>query len=297
MTTLSAVVATRDRPALVADCLATLISQREPPPGFEIVVIDDGSTTDIAAAVADVVDGAPVPTRVVRQAPSGLAVARNHGADVASGELLAYIDDDALVDPGWAAALTRCHERLGYDGYAGRITLDLPAPAPRWLTVPHRRYLAELDLGTDDRELDASEPGPFGANCAVPRAVFDRVGGFRADLGRTGTSLLSNEETDFFHRVRTDGGRIAYCGRATVVHRVAPERLTVAWFRRRVRAQGTSDMLMALEHGAPPSRRRELVRALRAGPILAKGIASGAGATGARLWLEYCGGRLAARSR
>ena len=297
---LSAIIPTRDRPDLLRDCLVTLAAQDVTAGSFEVIVVDDGSTADLATVVAEAPQG-DVAVRYVRQEPSGLTAARNHGASVAGGTVLAYLDDDTLVSPGWAAAVTRAFDETTCDGLAGRVELQLEGPAPRWLdTARLRLYLSELDLGVEGRrEL---EPGvlPVGANCAVRRSAFDRLGGFRPGFDRMGASLLSNGDLEFFARLRATGGSILYEPSAHVLHRVPAERLTKAWFRRRSYAQGLSDVLL----DPPPADRslaasiaREGLRAGRAGPILLRNLAHGRGPTNARLWLTYCRGRVDALRR
>jgi glucosyl-dolichyl phosphate glucuronosyltransferase len=292
---LSAVVPTRDRPDLLADCLATLAAQRIDAGVLDVVVVDDGGTRDLAPAVA-ASTSARVPIRLVRQAPSGLNAGRDRGVAETEGEIVAFLDDDTLVSGHWAAAVLGAFARLGCAALAGRIELLLEGPLPRWLTPARRRYLSELELGGAARELD--DELPFGANCAVTRAAYERAGGFRAGLDRDGVSLVSNGEIEFFARVRAQGGRVAYDPAAHVLHRVAAERLTEAWFLRRAFAQGISDELMCAPAAAGPERTRriarEVVRGGRAAPILARRLAEGRGPADARIWLSYCRGRVAA---
>jgi glucosyl-dolichyl phosphate glucuronosyltransferase len=279
---LSVVIPTRDRPELLADTLTTLADQ-----DVEVVVIDDGSTADLAPACAG-------RARLVRQEPSGLNVARDRGVRETSGEIIAFLDDDVLVAPGWARAVRDAFVRTHCDALAGRITLRCEADLPRWLTPRRRRYLSELDLGDAPLALWDGET-PVGANCAVTRAAHARVGGFRPGLDRSGTALISNGDVDFFRRVRDGGGMLMYNPHAAVEHRVPADRLTIAWFLRRAFAQGISDELLR-DDTTPTLLRhaREVLRCGRAAPILARRLAEGRGPADARIWLAYCRGRMAA---
>jgi GT2 family glycosyltransferase len=290
---LTVVVATRDRPAQLRGCLEALVRQRVQPGVMEVLVVDDGSTSELAPVVGEVASVAPFPIRLVRQAPGGLSRARNRGAAEARGRVVAYLDDDARADPSWARAVVEAFEHGAWEAVAGRIVLGCASPPPRWLDHPGlRAYLGELDLGEVPGELPP-ERDPVGANCAVSRVALLRLGGFSTSLGRVGPSLRSNEERELFRRLRRAGGRVGYAPGALVVHIVGPERLTLPWFRARARAQGSSDVVLE-PPGTPRvlAVLRELVRAARSGPILAKGLVSGQGAVAARLWLDYCAGRL-----
>jgi succinoglycan biosynthesis protein ExoM len=297
VTRLSVIIPTRDRPGLLRDTLRTLSEQDAPDGLFEVVVVDDGSSSELAPVVEELAGAARFPMRCERQPPGGLNAARNRGAQAAGGSILAYLDDDVLVPPGWARALVEGFSSRDCDAMAGRILLRLEASAPRWLTPKLRRYLSELDLGDDPIDLGPGQD-PYGANCAVTRQAFSRAGGFRSALDREGSSLRSNGEVEFFRRLREDGGcRVTYWPAAFVEHRVPAERLTVAWFRRRAFAQGHSDVLLLGEPSGRAGRMlavgRETLRAGRAGPILARNLAGGRGFVGASIWLSYCRGRAA----
>jgi len=280
---------------MLRDCLLTLAAQSATPGLFEVVVVDDGSRCDLRSVVGEVSGSGPA-FRYVRQEPGGLNLARNHGATAARGDLLAYLDDDTLVSPGWAEALVAAFERWGCDGVAGRIQLRLEGPEPRWLAGRLRSYLSELDLGP--QPLWLTSQFPWGANCAVTRSGFDMVEGFIPGGDRLGSSLVSSGDVDFFRRLRAAGGRIAYWPAAHVLHRVPPERLTPDFFRRRAFAQGISDIrVLQPELMSAPRWRtatREVLRAGRAIPICGRSLLEGRGVLRAMFWLSYCRGRLAA---
>lgn len=292
MARLSAVIPTRDRGELLSGCVEALLRQESFAGELEIVVIDDGSEEDIRQRVARPRSRAAA-VRCVRQPPAGLNAARNRGVEEAAGEIIAFLDDDALPGPAWARSLAEAFEREHCDGMGGRVTLQLGKPPPRWLSPARRRYLAEFDLGGEPRWLDEVQP-PVGANCAVTRGAFEKLGGFREDLDRVGSSLVSSGETEFFRRLLRAGGRVLYVPGAHVVHRIEPARLEPAYFRRRAYAQGVSDVRSAWGLRPWPL---ELIRPARAVPIVAKNLLQGRGAFGARLWLDYCRGRRAAMRR
>ena len=262
------VIPTHDRPAALTSCLETLQHQDLAASDLEVVVVDDGSEGDIASVVQRSAATAPFGLRCERQPLSGLNSARNRGVAVTTGDVIAFLDDDTLVSPGWATAILRAFEDHPCAGLGGLVELGLEAPEPPWMGEL-RYYLAAYDLGGEARWLE-DDPVPVGANCAVRRSEIERVGGFRTGLDRIGRSLVSNGDTEFFRRLRSAGGRLRYEPRAAVVHCVPPDRLTVEFFTRRHRAQGVSDELLRhLEEGHPATLghrvglARETVRAAR----------------------------------
>jgi hypothetical protein len=86
---------------------------------------------------------------------------------------------------------------------------------------------AHFDLGDKPRELDRA---PYGANMAYRREMFEKYGGFRADLGRCAGSMLSNEDIEFGRRLMAAGEHLRYEPAAVVNHPVPEDRLTKEYF-------------------------------------------------------------------
>jgi glycosyltransferase involved in cell wall biosynthesis len=289
---LSVVIPTRDRPELLADCLETLAVQAQPPGGMEILVVDDGSEEPL------VLDGGrrEVPVRCLRQPAGGLNAARNRGVEEARGELIAFLDDDTLVRPGWATAIHEGFATQSCEALGGRITLELGGELPSWVTRKQLSLLSHYDLGPAPKEV-GRRGLPFGANFAVTRETLARFDGFRVDLDRVGTALISNGETELLRRILAARERIVYWPAADVAHRVPAERLTKEWFRRRAVAQGVSDV-----RTEPTGERtesivrallltRETIRAARDLPLLARQLARERSRFDLALWLAYSRGR------
>lgn len=294
MPVLTAIIPTRDRSDILRDCLATLVNQDLSSGALEILVVDDGSETDLSDVVGTFA-GSKAQLRYERQEPAGLNVARNRGSEVAAGELLAYLDDDTLVSPGWAAAIVEAFDTDACDALSGRIDLELEGDEPRWLSPKLKVYLGELNLG--DRPSSLTESLFRGGNSALLRRTFDRVGGYVPGLDRSGDSLLSNGDVEFAGRLLRSGARLVYWPAAHLRHRVAAGRLSPQWFRRRAFAQGVSDGIVY-----PPSSDasklgvfgREAIRMGRAAPILVRGVTQGRGSVAAGVWIAYCAGRISA---
>jgi len=88
--------------------------------------------------------------------------------------------------------------------------------------------LTRVELGPDRKPAASTQL--YGLNLSIRRDWIERVGGFRADLGRIGQCLLSSEETDLLARIEVGGGKLLYEPGAVVGHRVPPERLRRRWF-------------------------------------------------------------------
>ncbi len=240
----SVVICTRNRSALLDRCLRRIadVATVAGDPAAEILVVDNGSTDDTAAVAERW--SSTLDLRCVSEPRRGLSNARNRAIEEADGEILAFLDDDVLVTDTWLPAL-----RAGFDqwpscaGLAGRVDLEWTTGRPTWLPATRETFFARTELGDDARLLNDGE-SPVGANMAVRSSVAAEVGAFDARLGYSGTSLLGNEEVDFFRRVRTAGYRVAYHPEATVNHVVDADRATRSYLLRRLYSQGRSDVRM-----------------------------------------------------
>ena len=119
----SIVIPTRGRPRQLAACLASLVTLEYPRDRLEVLVVNDGgdTTPDSINAFRPRLD-----VTLVNQAHTGPAAARNHGVRRANGELVAFTDDDCVVDPRWVRALAGRFEAAPGHAIGGRTLNALP---------------------------------------------------------------------------------------------------------------------------------------------------------------------------
>ncbi len=162
---------------------------------------------------------------------------------MATSEIVAFIDDDAVAEPGWAAALLNAFETFPNAAAIGGPVRPLwQSPRPAWLGDDMLGHLSIIDHGNRPRMLPSGQH-LVGCNMAFRRKDLVEAGGFPRQLGRIGSelSLLSNGDRGVFERLR---GAIAYTPDAVVHHRIDAARLSQSWFRRRAAWQAVSDYLM-----------------------------------------------------
>jgi GT2 family glycosyltransferase len=257
----SIVVCTRNRARRLGECLVFLGDQVGAG-DHEVIVVDNGSTDGTDAVVRAWVAADPERRRHVHEPVAGLSRARNRGVEAARGDVVLFIDDDALAPPGWVAAHVAAHGRdPAVVAAGGPVALRWPDGRPRWLAPRLEHWYSALDLG-DDPVAWPTPHGPYGTNMSVRRSTLDEVGGFDLRLGRRGRSLVSGEEGDLFARVVAAGGAIAYVPAALVLHGVTRDRLSPGWVLRRGWAQGRSNARR--QWASTPVGRRALASVCRA---------------------------------
>lgn len=199
----SVVVPTRDRAGYLDVALGSLRAQ-EGAPAHELLVVDDSSSDETLEVAAR--HGVRA---VAVQKPGGLNAARNTGLDQTTAPLVAFVDDDVLVPPGWLAALVRGAARHpDADAFGGPITARLEGPAPR-SCGREKPPITTLDLGDEDTPARMV----WGANFAIRRAAMQRLGRFDPALSGHG------DEEDWLMALRATGGEIYYLADAGLDHR------------------------------------------------------------------------------
>lgn len=211
--------------------------------------------------------------RVIANARSrGLSGARNSGVETATGDIVAFLDDDARARPDWLAELTRAYEDPAVVGTGGLVE-------PRWAEGVLARWLPPefyWTVGCSYTGLPtrvAEIRNPIGANMSFRRAAIELAGGFREGVGRLDTTPLGCEETEMAVRATSaiPGARVLHTPAARVEHLVEADRASWRYFRARCWAEGISKAIVARHVGRSKGLASERSYALR---VLPRGVVS-----------------------
>lgn len=202
--TASIVIPTRGRPDYLAVALTSVAPQARRA-SAEVIVVEDDAATRETRGVAERHGARHVALGEFR----GINVARNTGLELATAELVCFLDDDVEVWPGWLAAmLAGAAAAPGADAFGGPIRARLEGVRlPTCGREPPP--ITTLDLGPEDRDAEFA----WGANLALRSRAVARIGGFDADLNYCG------DEEDWQRRLKATGGRVRYVAGAGVDHR------------------------------------------------------------------------------
>jgi glycosyltransferase involved in cell wall biosynthesis len=232
-------ICTYNRANWLADTLESLAHSRVDPARpltWNVIVVDNNSSDDTRDVVKSRISGYPVELVYVFESRQGKSSALNAGLATTRAAVVVFTDDDIRADPDWLEAACRPMLDDGAIDYTGGPVLPIwERPRPEWFD-DHRAdlwgTLAILDYGHDSFVFEDRRLVPLGANMAVRRSLVDRIGGFDPKLGRTGTSLLGQEQAEFFCRSRAIGARGLYVPAMSLHHHVPARRLTRGYFRR-----------------------------------------------------------------
>jgi GT2 family glycosyltransferase len=195
--------------------------------------------------------------------PPGLSAARNTGVGVATGEVLLFLDDDAVADSFWVQRMLEPFadpEVLGVGGWADPRWE--PPGRPAWFPEPFLWVVGCSYEGLPTSTADVRNP--LGCAMGFRRSAFDLVGGFSGLVGRIGGRPAGCEETEFAIRVlqAKPGARVVHNPLARVAHHVTPDRARLSYFLRRCYHEGQSKAVLSAGLGPRDSlaAEREYVR-------------------------------------
>ncbi|MEZ5406753.1 MAG: glycosyltransferase [Acidimicrobiales bacterium] len=236
----------------------------------DVLIVDNDRTPSAQGTVDALIEaGYPLPLRYRHEPAPGLAAARNRALDDAGGDVLAFIDDDEVAEPGWPDGLLRVMASTGAALVGGPVRTRFRHQPPAWV----------VDGGLFDRPEPADgTPQTWlrSGNLAVDLTQI-RAHGLRFDQR---FAFSGGEDTDFSLRARRLGLGLQWSATAAVTEIVGPDRTTLAWLTRRER-RATANWVRAEMAGDPTLRRRALISA-RATTRVAQGLALAAAGVATR---------------
>jgi glycosyltransferase involved in cell wall biosynthesis len=222
----SIIICTYNRDAYIKESITKVLEQDLDKTHFELIVINNNSTDrtdEICQLLLKQFKNTAFHYFIEKN--QGLSFARNRGIKEAKGEILVFIDDDAMVEKDFIGNLLtfyRLHPEVSATG--GRIHPLYEAQKPNWLSSFLMPLISVIDLGNRAKPFRFKRY-PIGANMAFRKIVIENVGNFNILLGRSGDNLQGGEEKDLFLRIRANGKSIWYVPDAIVHHVIPASRL------------------------------------------------------------------------
>jgi len=226
---------------LVERCVASLMKQTRVPDEI-VLVVDTEHEREVFAELFSSV-------KVVHSGKSGLAAARNKGVSVSTGEIVAFIDDDAVADERWL------HEIVSTFEFEDDV---VAVGGPVKPVFKGRGIREDLNWIVGCTSEEPPTERPIGCNMAFDRRVFMTVGGFDESLGRVRRKKLSiGEETEMLLRIRErmPDGKIVFNPNAVVYHEIPEERTRLRYMLRRAYEEGLAKAVIGKRYELSVERR------------------------------------------
>ena len=252
-------------------CAAVASVRAQSLPSKEIIVVVDHNPalfTALSAALPDV-------TVVENAEERGLSGGKNTGVAVSGGDIVAFLDDDAVADPDWLWYFADSYADPAVIGVGGLTLPHWRAPRPGWFPEEFAWVVGCTYRGMP--ETRAPVRNLLGGNASFRREAFEIAGGFRNGIGRSaGKRPLGCEETEFCIRVSQHRPEAVFLfdDRSRIWHLVPAERGRFSYFRSRCYAEGLSKALVTASVGTGDglsAERRYVTRVLPLG--MARGAA------------------------
>ncbi|MFH0842991.1 MAG: glycosyltransferase [Bacteroidota bacterium] len=246
---ISAIISTFNRDSFLPGLFDSLKDQTLPYDRFEIIIVNNNSTDSTEKLSLDFINSSNgIKVRYFKEPNQGLSFARNRGIKESAGDLVTFIDDDALPANDFLEKTVHFfdeHQEAGAAG--GKILLRFMDKKPGWFN----RFLSPL-LGYfnhGDRTRIFRNSYFRGSNMTFRRTLFDTFTPFDTRLGRFGTTLTGGEEKELFYRLKNKGIQLWYIADAIVYHLVPAERTTVDFIRKQAEGTGRGKRIQAQIEG------------------------------------------------
>lgn len=197
---------------------------------WEVIIVDNNSTDDTSDVVHEYLRLNDFIILYVRENIQGKSFALNTALRYVSGKIIAFTDDDVLLDKNWLKTVYDTFQEFDCDGLCGRILLEFPQKPPKWLKKELWGFLGYLYYG--DKVLQIKNEPVFGGNMAFTREIIDKTGGFNTEIGRSGNELSGREDTEFAQRIIETGGKVMYQPSAIVWHIMDKKKFRKSYFKK-----------------------------------------------------------------
>jgi glucosyl-dolichyl phosphate glucuronosyltransferase len=218
----------------------------------ELIVVVDGNKDLHTRIATDYIDRS-IGKLILLEKNSGISEARNTGIRAATGDILVFMDDDAVAEKDWLEKLASTYQSLKAISVGGKIL-------PSWLAKQPDYFPEELYwlVGVTNTGFSAEKitevRNTYGANMSFKKEVFQKVGLFSQGFGFTGASYLQAEEPELALRMKKHFGKgVIYNPEAIVHHKIHPSKVGIRILFKRSFFQGYSKALLRrMESGKNP---------------------------------------------
>ncbi|NJR52565.1 MAG: glycosyltransferase [Leptolyngbyaceae cyanobacterium CSU_1_3] len=244
---ISVVIPTADRPQTIGPAIQKIFANTVQP--YEVIVIDQSRTDRTLKALSSFIQAGKI--TYLQDTGLGVSRARNVGWRKASGEIIAFTDDDAHTDLHWLENVRQTFERsdLNIGVLGGKIIPFYEQKNPDW-SIPKRwEYLLPAYDQGDTLSLYEGTSLPAGVNYSIYRSLLEKFDGFDEDLGPNLSRNLQiyGEDADLARRISQNGFSLVYNPNCVVYHPVPLSRQNQNFLNKRLISEGATFAFMQIK--------------------------------------------------
>lgn len=241
MLKISVIIATYNRCKSLKDVLECLVLQDQDEDfEYEIIVVDNNSKDKTKEYVEKYFPKLDTRLKYIFESKQGKSFALNRGIIEATGEIIAFTDDDVILPHEWLKNIKKYFVFFpNISGLAGKVLPKLICPKPFWLSLNGeyilKGVLSYYDHGDKAFILNNKEKPFLGANMALRSHIFKKYGLFNEEFKKingffSGTSMLT-EDTEYYYRIKEAGEKILYAPDVIVEHIFDENRMNKSYFK------------------------------------------------------------------
>ena len=235
----SVVICSYNRDKFLPAALESLTKQTALLSNFEIVIINNNSTDNTEKISLEFIKVHPelnITYEVEKN--QGLSFARNKGIATAKGDIIAFMDDDAIARNNYVEQLYKHFEKYpNYGAIGGRVIpiYGEKEPEPKWMSKYIQGVVSKVDYGNEVKPFVKKYPA--GCNMAFRKNVFKKYGGFNTDL------VYRGDDKFIFHKLKKNGIKVLYAPNIYVNHHIDAYRIQPEFIDKISRSIGASERL------------------------------------------------------
>jgi glucosyl-dolichyl phosphate glucuronosyltransferase len=245
---ISVIICSYNRANYILLALQSLVKQTLSKNRFEVFIVDNNSTDNTEEVCTKFINSnVDLNIEYLQEQQQGSSFARNKGAKSANGELLCFMDDDAIAEDHYLENILSFFEKnLQANAVGGRIIPRYIPKKPTWMSYHVSSLIGNFDYSKEVVEFSA-EKYPLESNMIVRKKDFDTVGGFSENIpGVKGTLRIGGEGKDLFLRLKAIGVRVYYDPNIIVEHITEIEKLTPEYMYRVASGIGRGERVRTL---------------------------------------------------
>lgn len=241
---LSVVICTYNREKFILESLNSIAHQEIKNFSFELVIINNNSTDNSPILIKEFIDvNSNLNIKYIIETNQGLSFARNRGIKESSGDIIIFLDDDAIACKDYLKNVYDFFEKFSdVSVMGGKILPKFENKQPNWASKYLMPVFSVIDLGNNYKPFKKNS-FPIGANMAFKNEVFIKYGSFNTQLGRKGKLMEGSEEKDLINRLKQKGEKILYNPHAWVYHIIPETRCKISFLKKQAYGIGYSERI------------------------------------------------------